>query len=286
MPLTPYYEHGGITIYHGDCREILPRLEPVDLVLTDPPYSISLGNSATHVRQPGKGKRSLDFFNDDSDWGASTARAVGSILLASRLCSNTIYAWCGHRQFGDIVSTLEGEGWKTRPFVLVKAVPVPAAPHAGFDSGVELCVFAYKTGKSWNNLRPGTCPNYFKADSYRHGQPGKLDHPTQKPLSLFTHLLSLSMPPDGIVLDPFLGSGTTLRAAKNLGFHAIGIEIEERYCEIAANRMNQEVLDLSSGNGNHSDCDIEQMDIPPIAIHPVSLIKPKHSLLDMFLPEE
>ena len=87
-------------------------------------------------------------------------------------------------------------------------------------------------------------PNVIEADSYRHGQPGKVDHPTQKPLPTASIPIRYSTDPGDLVLDPFMGSGTTLRAAKDLGRRAIGIELSERYCEVAANRMAQEVLDF------------------------------------------
>ena len=78
---TPYYEHAGITIYHGDCREILPWLPKVDAVITDPPYSVSVAGSV-HVRLPGKGSRRLDFFKGDDDWAAMTALVVEVIEKA------------------------------------------------------------------------------------------------------------------------------------------------------------------------------------------------------------
>ena len=83
------------------------------------------------------------------------------------------------------------------------------------------------------------------ADSYRHGVPGKVDHPTQKPLLVISPLIIASSKTNDIILDPFMGSGATLRAAKDLGRRAIGIEIEEKYCEIAARRLDQEVFDFS-----------------------------------------
>ena len=84
--------------------------------------------------------------------------------------------------------------------------------------------------------------NVLSQDAYRFGKPGKVDHPTQKPLGCISPLIYASSFKGDLILDPCVGSGTTLRAAKDLSRRAIGIEIEERYCEIAANRLAQEVL--------------------------------------------
>lgn len=104
-----------------------------------------------------------------------------------------------------------------------------------------MAVYGYRQGAFFDDDDPKRC-NVFHHDSYRFGQPGKVDHPTQKPLALLSRIVRSMVPVDGSVLDPFMGSGTTLRAAKDLGRRAIGIEIEERYCEIAANRLAQGVL--------------------------------------------
>jgi len=244
LPPTPYYQDEAVTIYHGDCRDVLPVLAVADAVVTDPPYSVSVKGS-THVNRKGKGTRNLDFFEGDDDWSAMTAVVVEGLTLAlDRIpTAGSFYAFCGHRQFGDIVSLLEGQGWSTRPIVWAKKCPAPAPPGSGWPAGLELCVYAYRPGRVWNH-GPGEGPtsNVLLFDSYRHGQPGKVAHPTQKPLGLVATLLLASTVPSSLILDPFMGSGTTLRSAKDLGRRAIGIEREERYCEIAAERMGQEVM--------------------------------------------
>ena len=241
MSPTPYYQDDHCTIYHGDCREILPTLAPVDLVMADPPYSLSV--ESNHENRRGKGTRRLDFFEGDQDWAAMTSAVVDRIAMASVLAP-AIYVWCGHRQFGPIVDDLESRGWRTRFLVWRKACPVPAPPGVGWDSAAELCVYGFRNGRKWTPPTGTKVPNVIDADSYRHGQPGKVDHPTQKPTQTATIPIAFSTHAGDTVLDPFMGSGTTLRAAKDLGRKAIGIEIEERYCEIAAKRLGQEVLDF------------------------------------------
>jgi site-specific DNA-methyltransferase (adenine-specific) len=166
------------------------------------------------------------------------------VVEALALCSApSMYVWCGHRQFGDVVSHMEARGYSTRFLVWSKACPAPPPPRSGWPSGAELCVYGYLPGRHWDD---GGLPrsNVLVADGFRHDNPQKLPHPTQKPVSVIVPLVRASSAVGGTVLDPFMGSGTTLRAAKDLGRRAIGIEIEERYCEIAAKRLAQEVFDF------------------------------------------
>lgn len=238
----PYYQDDHCTIYHGDCLDVIPSIGTVEMVMADPPYSISLtGSAAAATRQAGRGTTSKAFFPGDDDWDAMTGAVVERIALVE---AQTAYIWCGHRQFGPLVAMFEERGYKTRPIVWQKACPVPAPPGVGWDSAVELCVYAFQTGRKWTPPTGTKVPNFITADSYRHGQPGKVDHPTQKPLPTAVIPIERSTHPGDTILDPFMGSGTTLRAAKDLGRKAIGIEIEERYCEIAAKRLAQEVLPL------------------------------------------
>jgi site-specific DNA-methyltransferase (adenine-specific) len=242
--VKPYYSEDGITIFCADCRDILPSLPKVDLVLTDPQYGISQPGVA-HEGPPGKGVRSFDFFaNDTKDY--ANRLALEAFKLTVPLCHQnaSAYWWVGHYTFGPLVEAFESAGWKTRFLVWVKACPAPAPPGSGWPSAAELCVYGFREGRTWNH--DGTnAPraNVFVADSYRHGMPGKNGHPTQKPFAVITPLIVASSPEGGLVLDPFMGSGTTLEAAKKQGRRAIGIEIEERYCEIAAKRLSQEVFD-------------------------------------------
>jgi site-specific DNA-methyltransferase (adenine-specific) len=244
--MTPFYQDDWCTIFHGDCRNILPTLGKVDLIVTDPPYSISLeGSSGAHTSKKGGGTHRKAFFDGDTDWQTMTTDVVERLLMAvTTTQAASLYAWCGHRQFGPIVEMLEQQGMKTRPIVWQKQCPVPAPPGVGWDSAVELCVYAFKPGRVWTPPTGTKVPNFIVADSYRHGQPGKVDHPTQKPMATATLLIERSSEPGQTVLDPYMGSGTTLRAAKDLGRKAIGIELNEKYCEIAVARLAQEVLDF------------------------------------------
>lgn len=205
--MKPYYEKDGMTIYHGDCREILPTLEPVDLVLTDPPYGINYRSGQT-------GKLPRQIVGDETtelrDW-----------LLNYRLpkplaCFAT---------------------WRCQP-------PYPPRGCMGdlsfpWSPTFEL-IWVY--GDGWEGHRGDAVLTSKTIVTWNTGPTRRL-HPHEKPVDLMEQLL-LKAPNAGTILDPFMGSGTTLRAAKDLGRRAIGIEIEERYCEIAAKRMSQEVLAL------------------------------------------
>lgn len=227
----------GVTLYNADCRDVLPTLGKVDAVVTDPPYSISLaGASGSFTRIGNKGTRSLSFFEGDTNWPAMTAAVCEAIGASLRHEPLSVYCWCGHRQFGPLTELLEGSGYSTRFLIWRKLCPAPAPPRSGWQSGAELCLYGYKPGR---HFADGMFNNVLDSDSFRFGQPGKVDHPTQKPLATIVPLLRISTLPDQTVLDPFMGSGTTGVAAVKLGRKFIGIEIEPKYFDIACRRISE-----------------------------------------------
>jgi site-specific DNA-methyltransferase (adenine-specific) len=227
---------GDATLYLGDCREVLPTLRRVDAVVTDPPYAVSVAGAA-HVRSAGHGTRNLDFFPGDTDWPAMIDVVnSAAILSVEHMAPHSMYWWCGHRQFGHLVSKFEALGYSTRPLVWSKLCPPPAPPNAGWSAGAELCVYAYRPGRTFNDFRQNSV---IVSDSYRFGQPGKVDHPTQKPLNVINPLIRSSTNPGDLVADVFMGSGTTGVACAKLGRRFIGIEIEPKYFDIACRRIEQ-----------------------------------------------
>jgi DNA modification methylase len=197
---TPYYQDDYVTLYHADCREILPLLEPVDLVLTDPPYGIGIASNP--VRQKHE-RKSWDNAPPDCSLIELVVRAGKQAII-----------WGGN-YFGLSPSQCF--------FIWDKQQPE--------DFSLAMVEMA------WTNIK-GPAKMFRKSVlSY------KKEHPTQKPVSLMSWCISKSNNPKNI-LDPFVGSGTTLRAAKDMGIKAIGIEREEQYCEVAARRLRQEVLGL------------------------------------------
>lgn len=242
--MTPFYEQDGIQIFHGDCRDVLPSLDgKFDLVLTDPPYGISM-RGVKHDKGRGKGVRNFDFLPNDTH-EQSTEIAKEAIRASEHLLkpNGSGYAWMGHTQFAELVLDLRSRGWKTRFLVWERTCPPPTPPGSGWKSTADLCLYWFRPGRKWTHTGLNPPPgNVIHADSYRYGKPGKNGHPTQKPFECVNPLIVASTNEGDAVLDPFAGSGTTLVAAKKLGRRAVGIELEERYCEIAANRLRQRVL--------------------------------------------
>ncbi len=210
-----YCQDEFVTIYHGDCREILPQLAPVDLVLTDPPYGLQW--KSTGFQQQFK-----------TDWQAAAAwdkRPDGDLIQMVKRAATNWIIWGGNYLAADI-------GDCKAPIVWDKETGANK-----FADG-ELAFTSFKTG-TLRIFRHQWC-GAFKATE--KGQ--RAVHPTQKPVALMKWCI-LQAGQVRTVLDPFMGSGTTLRAAKDLGLKAIGIEIEEKYCEIAAKRMAQSVLNFA-----------------------------------------
>lgn len=235
--MNPYYNQDGITIWHGDCREIIPSLPKVDLVLTDPPYP-KLKGGLKHCC-PGVSKRTIPTVTIGTPWG----NEIEAIKMFQNLSAAAV-VFCSWHSIGEVKSLCGGEAvglvtWHKRN----SQMSFRNRPH-------YTCEYAwmieYAPGPKWMNVEtfydiPGLVAGCMATERILEDDTGKAAHPTQKPIQLMYKLLAVS---DGTILDPFMGSGTTLRAAKDLGRKAIGIEIEEKYCEIAARRLEQGVLQL------------------------------------------
>jgi len=225
--IEPYYQHKGITIYHGDCRDILPELKPVDHVITDPPYTQRTSDGA---RTGSVQTRLIDFAGVDGIEAQIAAWCVG---LAARWA----IIWCAFEQIGTYAAAQPEEYVRAGVWRKPDATPQFTGDRPAM-CGEACAIFHSATVKKrWNGRgRPAFWEYLTERD--RRG------HPTPKPIGLMINLVQQFTDPGETILDPFMGSGTTLVAAKELGRRAIGIEIEEKYCEIAARRLAQEVLPL------------------------------------------
>lgn len=222
--MKPYYEHAGITIYHADCAECVP-FGPV-VLLTDPPYGIDYdGNSQRFTRNASPWWKEVD--NSKVRDGGRVHGDAAPFNPAPWLKWPAIM-W-GANHYADKLPV--SGGW----LVWDKRLGAEDMADKGWPlSEAEL---------AWSNVRGSV--RVFRnlwSGLLRSAEKGEHYHPTQKPVELMQWCIGFL--PEGPVFDPFMGSGTTLVAAKNVGRKAIGIEIEERYCEIAARRLSQEVMDL------------------------------------------
>jgi DNA modification methylase len=217
-----YYQDESCTIYHGDCREILPCKS--DLVLTDVTYG--------EVNREDSGLRNLD--KGSGDKRTMTESEMFKVINAS--AAGSVYIWCGIEQVSFFKSELLTVGFSPRLCIWEKSNPSPMNGQFLWLNSIECCLY----GK----LPKATFNEFCQSSVFRGAIAEQNGHPTPKPEWLFKRLIKASSNAGDLVFDPFMGSGTTLRAAKDLGRKAIGIELEERYCEIAAKRLAQEVLAL------------------------------------------
>jgi site-specific DNA-methyltransferase (adenine-specific) len=226
--MKPYFEENGITIYHADCREVLPSLQSVDAVATDPPYGVNLGEANTGQERE-RGRQIYSMFADTPEYLESVVipsfSAALSISKRGALTPGNRNAFL-YPKPDDIGVWYHpaGSGRGKWGFVLAHLILYYGPdPRGGQKATASSC--------SWrDNL---SVSGYLKV------------HPCPKPLKFAKWLVGKVSLEGETVLDPFCGTGTTLEAAKDLGRKAIGIEIEERYCEIAAKRMAQQVLEFA-----------------------------------------
>ena len=239
--MKPYFQDSACTIYLGDARDILPLLEPgsIDLVLADPPYGE--GQASWDGKKPPEDIWDMMFlplkdggvlyyhgFWGHADWVLSNGKRVG-LFPQSRI------VWWFKTGRPEKKSYREDteEIW-----YFSKGIPVTF--NVGEDLEPYEDVSNYKRyGREGKH--PGTI---WIASRIKENYPENLGHPTQKPESIVSKIIRISSNSNDLILDPFLGSGTTAYCAKKLGRRCIGIEIDERYEEIAAKRLAQEVMPL------------------------------------------
>lgn len=217
MSVTPYYEDELVTLYHADVLEHLDLLDQADVMVTDPPYGMSLRSSRNGA------------FGDNKITGDGSPAVRNGVLTEWGDRPAVVFGrWSVPRPAGTrMVLT-----WEKGEHVGMGDLSLPWKPNTE-----EI----YILGTGFQGKRTTSVLRHLAiAGTVGQSAKGTRHHPTEKPVSLMEQLIGKC--PSGVIVDPFAGSGATLRAAKNLGRKAIGFEIEEKYCRITADRLAQEVL--------------------------------------------
>jgi site-specific DNA-methyltransferase (adenine-specific) len=257
--MIPYYQDSAVTIYCGDCREILPALPSasIDMVFTDPPYGHNNNNGdLIHNWEAALGRPpcceasqlARPIANDGPEanelvrWFFSEAKRL---LRDCRCCCCCCCSGGGGPKptFARWSLWLD-EVMNFKQMVVWDKGPMGMGWH--YHRSYETVLVANKSGGACKWYGGHAVENIIRPGDYgiRKIIPSADDHPTPKPTQLAAHFIGLHTTPGEIVLDAFCGEGSTLRAAKDMGRRAIGIDIEERWCEKSAQRMAQEVLAL------------------------------------------
>lgn len=236
-----YYQDDYVTLYHGDALDVMESLpeDSVDVVLTDPPYSSGTRREASRtLRAKSMVRSEREWFGTDS----LTSNGFTWLMRAMALEAHRLLISGGHlfsfidwRMYPFLSGAIESAD--LRPMSLIVWDKGQFGMGAHFRNQHELVAHFAKGD-------PGEAHRHDVGNVIREPADRLAPHPTSKPVPLLARLLSVVTPPGSTVLDPFAGSGSTLKAAKSIGSRAIGIEREERYCEVAATRLRQEVLGL------------------------------------------
>jgi DNA modification methylase len=229
--VKPYYEDtkAGIVIYHGDCLEVLPHVK-ADVLDTDPPFGVELGARRTLKQlRAGGGRRGL--------YRAGYASYEDTYENFVTLIVPRLNAWLDSTKRG-LVWTGPHIHEQRKPSVIGGVYcPAGSGRHPwGFKTFLPVLLYGLSPHISKGAPIPSVIRSSERSEKISDA------HPCPKPLGWVKWSISLASLPSETIVDPFMGSGTTLRAAKDLGRKAVGIEIDERYCEIAAKRLAQEVL--------------------------------------------
>lgn len=210
-------------IIQGDCLEVMKDIEDksVDLIITDIPYGV-INRNSNGLRSLNKGVADIVEFSLNS--------LINEFV---RLTTGSIYIFCSTEQVSDLRGLMISKGLSTRLMIWNKTNPSPMNGQYIWLSSVECCVYGKFKNATFNQHCKGSVLNFPCGRN-------KL-HPTEKPLKLFEYLIESSSNKGDVVLDPFLGSGTTAVACKKLKRHCIGIEKEEKYIEISKKRLQNEL---------------------------------------------
>ncbi len=224
--MQPYFQNDLVTLYHGDCLEVTEWLQ-ADVLVTDPPYGIAwtpkIGTYGANMKQ------------------RAAKQFAGNLIANDK-----------NAEVRDLALVL----WHNKPAIVFGSwrVPRPSLTEhrliwhkAGMPPGPANAAFMsqdeeiYVWGQGFKKSSP-PMRSVIRTDEHRPSAVQAIRHPTPKPIGLMETLIARC--PDGVIADPFAGSGSTLIAARNLSRKVIGVELEEKYCELIANRLSQEAFDF------------------------------------------
>jgi site-specific DNA-methyltransferase (adenine-specific) len=229
LPDRPYYQDDAVVIYHADCRDILPLIpnKGIDLVLTDPPYNVGKKYGIWDDDLPDK-----DYLMFCQDWIGATYKICNKmVIIVPTKYILDYWQLLGH-EFKQIIITWHFAGALRFGFInQFSSILTNAKPRQRIEN-------------VWRDMHQRGLGFCFPEDTF--------GHPGYTPEDVTSRALITLSPDSALILDPFLGSGTTTYCAKKLNRKCIGIEIEEKYCEIAANRCRQMVMNLN----NREDRDV------------------------------
>jgi site-specific DNA-methyltransferase (adenine-specific) len=225
--MKPYWSDGCCTLWHGDSRELIEDLRPAfDFLLTDPPYELEAGRNGRVGRIKGTNAY-LD----------KTMKELYSGFDISILKGVPNWAvFCAKGQLKKVLSETDGYTWNLVTWN--KPNPAPLC-NGKYLPDTEYIVHAYQPGRLFGEYKDKS--RFIVHPSERH----PFAHPTVKPIAVMSKMVRLGTLEGETILDPFAGTGSTMVAARNLGRKSVGIEISERYCEIAARRLSQRQMDYA-----------------------------------------
>lgn len=217
--MTPYYQDAHATIYHGSCYELLPHVAKPDLILADPPYELTATGGGIGAKR--KYLSEIDGFTDG-----------GFDLNILSYCQNW-FCFCSKSQLIDLLS-LANQMPRWMLVTWNKPNPTPLS-NGNYLPDTEYIVHGFQSGRCFGGYRDKSRFIVYPAQQNNF-------HPNEKPLPVICKLISVGSQEGDLIVDPFMGSGSTLVAAKLEGRKSIGVELDERFCEIAATRLSQGVL--------------------------------------------
>lgn len=226
--MNPYYQQNGITIYHAKWQDAFSVLHDIDLVVTDPPYTFGIASTAQAASKAGTWG---DLMNA-AYWYAGWFNEIKRMTEHRQGAAWVFTSW--RRSYPVIARAATMIDWPITSVLIWDKAMLGPGGHSGLRPAYEMVVLMSHKGFAIENRSLNDIWRFPWSTTKPHG------HPAEKPESLIRKLIEESGGES--VLDPFMGSGTTLAAAKSLGIQAIGIEIERKWCDVAIQRLRENPL--------------------------------------------